>query len=283
MSFEIKDKNVLITGATSGIGEATAIDLAKKGANIFFIARNNLKAQNLSDKIESISGKRSKFFIADLASLKNIKESALEFISLDIPLHVLLNNAGLINNNRKETVDGLEEVFSINHLAYFYLTHLLLDKLKEGATSRIINVSSGAHAFVKGFNFDDVNSLKEYKPFKVYGYSKLANILFTKKLSQFLENENIIVNCLHPGVVGTGFGQNNGVFSKILFNLSKPFMRSSEKGAETSIYLCSSPDVSDVSGQYFYNCKIAKTTSWANNQEDADRLWDLSKELTGII
>lgn len=283
MSFEIKNKNVLITGATSGIGEATAIDLAKKGANIFFIARNNLKAQNLSDKIESISGKRSKFFIADLASLKNIKDSALEFISLDIPLHVLLNNAGLINNNRKETVDGFEEVFSINHLAYFYLTHLLLDKLKEGTPSRIINVSSGAHAFVKGFNFDDVNSLKEYKPFKVYGYSKLANILFTKKLSQVLENENIIVNCLHPGVVGTGFGQNNGIFSKILFNLSKPFMRSSEKGAETSIYLCSSPDVSDVSGQYFYNCKIAKTTSWANNQEDADRLWDLSKELTGII
>ena len=283
MSFEIKNKNVLITGATSGIGEATAIDLAKKGANIFFIARNNLKAQNLSDKIEFISGKRPKFFIADLASLKNIKESALEFISLDIPLHVLLNNAGLINNNRKETVDGFEEVFSINHLAYFYLTHLLLDKLKEGTPSRIINVSSGAHAFVKGFNFDDVNSLKEYKPFKVYGYSKLANILFTKKLSQVLENENIIVNCLHPGVVGTGFGQNNGIFSKILFNLSKPFMRSSEKGAETSIYLCSSPDVSDVSGQYFYNCKIAKTTSWANNQEDADRLWDLCKELTGII
>ena len=282
MSFEIKNKNVLITGATSGIGEATAIDLAKKGANIFFIARNNLKAQNLSDKIEFISGKRPKFFIADLASLKNIRESALEFISLDIPLHVLLNNAGLINNNRKETVDGFEEVFSINHLAYFYLTHLLLDKLKEGTPSRIINVSSGAHAFVKGFNFDDVNSLKEYKPFKVYGYSKLANILFTKKLSQVLENENITVNCLHPGVVGTGFGQNNGMFSKILFNLSKPFMRSSEKGAETSIYLCSSPDVSDVSGQYFYNCKIAKTTSWANNQEDAERLWDLSKELTGI-
>ena len=282
MSFEIKNKNVLITGATSGIGEATAIDLAKKGANIFFIARNNLKAQNLSDKIEFISGKRPKFFIADLASLKNIKESALEFISLDIPLHVLLNNAGLINNNRKETVDGFEEVFSINHLAYFYLTNLLLDKLKEGAPSRIINVSSGAHAFVKGFNFDDVNSLKEYKPFKVYGYSKLANILFTKKLSQVLENENIIVNCLHPGVVGTGFGQNNGIFSKILFNLSKPFMRSSEKGAETSIYLCSSPDVSDVSGQYFYNCKIAKTTKWARSEEDADRLWNLSKELTRI-
>ena len=283
MSFEIKNKNVLITGATSGIGEATAIDLAKQGANIFFIARNNLKAQNLSDKIEFISGKRPKFFIADLASLKNIKDAALEFISLDIPLHVLLNNAGLINNNRKETVDGFEEVFSINHLAYFYLTHLLLDKLKEDSPSRIINVSSGAHAFVKGFNFDDVHSLKEYKPFKVYGYSKLANILFTKKLAQILDKDNITVNCLHPGVVGTSFGQNNGILQKILFYIAKPFMRSSEKGAESSIYLCSSSNVEAVTGEYFYNCKVSQTSKWAKSQVDADRLWDLSKQLTGIL
>ena len=283
MSFEIKNKNVLITGATSGIGEATAIDLAKQGANIFFIARNNLKAQNLSDKIEFISGKRPKFFIADLASLKNIKDAALEFISLDIPLHVLLNNAGLINNNRKETVDGFEEVFSINHLAYFYLTHLLLDKLKEDSPSRIINVSSGAHAFVKGFNFDDVHSLTEYKPFKVYGYSKLANILFTKKLSQILDKDNITVNCLHPGVVGTSFGQNNGILQKILFYIAKPFMRSSEKGAESSIYLCSSSNVEAVTGEYFYNCKVSQTSKWAKSQVDADRLWDLSKQLTGIL
>ncbi|MBP56513.1 MAG: alcohol dehydrogenase [Rhodobiaceae bacterium] len=283
MSFEIKNKNVLITGATSGIGEATAIDLAKQGANIFFIARNNLKAQNLSDKIEFISGKRPKFFIADLASLKNIKDAALEFISLDIPLHVLLNNAGLINNNRKETVDGFEEVFSINHLAYFYLTHLLLDKLKEDSPSRIINVSSGAHAFVKGFNFDDVHSLTEYKPFKVYGYSKLANILFTKKLAQILDKDNITVNCLHPGVVGTSFGQNNGILQKILFYIAKPFMRSSEKGAESSIYLCSSSNVEAVTGEYFYNCKVSQTSKWAKSQVDADRLWDLSKQLTGIL
>jgi len=283
MSFEIKNKNVLITGATSGIGEATAIDLAKQGANIFFIARNNLKAQNLSDKIEFISGKRPKFFIADLASLKNIKDAALEFISLDIPLHVLLNNAGLINNNRKETVDGFEEVFSINHLAYFYLTHLLLDKLKEDSPSRIINVSSGAHAFVKGFNFDDVHSLTEYKPFKVYGRSKLANILFTKKLSQILDKDNITVNCLHPGVVGTSFGQNNGILQKILFYIAKPFMRSSEKGAESSIYLCSSSNVEAVTGEYFYNCKVSQTSKWAKSQVDADRLWDLSKQLTGIL
>ena len=201
---------------------------------------------------------------------------------MDIPLHVLLNNAGLINKKRKETIDGYEEVFAINHLAYFLLTTLLIDKLKEANGSRVVNVSSGAHAFVKGFNFEDVQSKKGYKPFQVYGYSKLANILFTKKLAAILENENITVNCLHPGVVGTSFGQNNGNFQRLLFFLAKPFMRSSEKGAETSIYLCSSQDVSETSGQYFYNCKITKTTKWAQSKEDADRLWDLSKELTGV-
>jgi len=195
----------------------------------------------------------------------------------------LLNNAGLINKERKETVDGLEEVFAINHLAYFLLTMLLLDRIKEASNSRIVNVSSGAHAFVKGFNFEDYQAKNAYKPFQVYGYSKLANILFTKKLSGILKEDNITVNCLHPGVVGTSFGQNNGNLQKILFYIAKPFMRSSEKGAETSIYLCSSSEVSDVSGEYFYNCKLAKTTKWAQSQDDADRLWELSKDLTGLV
>ena len=194
----------------------------------------------------------------------------------------MLNNAGLINKERKETVDGLEEVFAINHIAYFLLTMLLLDRLKEANNSRIVNVSSGAHAFVKGFNFEDYQAKNTYKPFQVYGYSKLANILFTKKLSDILKEDNITVNCLHPGVVGTSFGQNNGNLQKTLFYIAKPFMRSSEKGAETSIYLCSSSDVSDISGKYFYNCKLAKTTKWAQSQDDADRLWDLSKNLTGL-
>ena len=158
-----------------------------------------------------------------------------------------------------------------------------MNSLRNDTPSRIINVSSGAHAFVKGFDFKDVHSKNSYKPFKVYGYSKLANILFTKKLSQVLENDNITVNCLHPGVVGTSFGQNNGMLQKILFYIAKPLMRSSEKGAETSVYLCSSPEVENVTGEYFYNCRIAKTTKWAQSKEDADKLWDLSKELTGII
>ena len=283
MPFTIENKNVLITGATSGIGKAAAIKLAQMGANIYFIARNSEKAKNLANELQSLSGAKASFFIANLSSLKEIKKVSEEFKSLSIPLHVLLNNAGLINNQRKETIDGFEEIFAINHLAYFYLTNLLIDCLKSGIPSRVVNVSSGAHAFVKRFNFDDVQSEKNYKPFQVYGYSKLANILFTKKLSQILEKDKITVNCLHPGIVGTSFGQNNGNLQKILFYIAKPFMRSSEKGAETSIYLCSSSDVSDISGKYFYNCKLAKTTKWAQSQDDADRLWDLSKNLTGLV
>tara|TARA_B100001142_G_scaffold58998_1_gene57862 strand:- start:113 stop:961 length:849 start_codon:yes stop_codon:yes gene_type:complete len=281
--FDITNKNILITGATSGIGKAAALKLSLLGANIFFVARNQQKAQLLVDEISEISDKEAVPIIADLSSQADIRSVAQVFNSFNIPLHVLLNNAGLINKERKETVDGLEEVFAINHIAYFLLTMLLLDRLKEANNSRIVNVSSGAHAFVKGFNFEDYQAKNTYKPFQVYGYSKLANILFTKKLSDILKEDNITVNCLHPGVVGTSFGQNNGNLQKILFYIAKPFMRSSEKGAETSIYLCSSSNVSDISGEYFYNCKLAKTTKWAQSQDDADRLWDLSKNLTGLV
>ena len=281
--FDITNKNILVTGATSGIGKAAALKLSLLGANIFFVARNQQKAQLLVDEIFEISDKEAVPIIADLSSQADIRSVAQVFNSFNIPLHVLLNNAGLINKERRETVDGLEEVFAINHIAYFLLTMLLIDRLKEANNSRIVNVSSGAHAFVKGFNFEDYQAKNTYKPFQVYGYSKLANILFTKKLSDILKEDNITVNCLHPGVVGTSFGQNNGNLQKILFYIAKPFMRSSEKGAETSIYLCSSSDVSDISGEYFYNCKLAKTTKWAQSQDDADRLWDLSKDLTGLV
>ena len=279
--FDVKNKNILITGATSGIGRESALALAKMGANITFIARNKLKAENLLTDINKISNGQNSFIIADLSSQKDIKSASEKYIDKNISLDVLLNNAGLINFKRNETIDGFEETFAINHLAYFSLTNLLLDKIKESNSARIVNVSSAAHQFVKRMNFDDIHSKKSYKPFQVYGYTKLANILFTKKLSSMLENKKITVNCLHPGVVGTSFGQNNSNnLNKVLSFIAKPFMRTSEKGAETSIYLCSSPDVSDISGQYFYNCKVTKTSKWAQSKEDADKLWDLSEKMT---
>ena len=279
--FNVNNKNILITGATSGIGKESALALARMGANITFIARNKVKAENLLNDINKISSGQNSFIIADLSSQKDIKAASENYINKNISLDILLNNAGLINFKRRETIDGLEETFALNHLAYFSLTNLLLDKIKESSSARIINVSSGAHQFVKRMNFDDIQSEKSYKPFQVYGYTKLANILFTKKLSSILKNEKITVNCLHPGVVGTSFGQNNSNnLNKFLSFIAKPFMRTSEKGAETSIYLCSSPDVSDISGQYFYNCKVAKTSKWAQSKEDADKLWDLSEKMT---
>jgi len=279
--FDVNNKNILITGATSGIGRESALALSKMGANITFIARNKLKAENLLTDINKISNGQNSFIIADLSSQKDIKSASEKYIDKNISLDVLLNNAGLINFKRNETIDGFEETFAINHLAYFSLTNLLLDKIKESNSARIVNVSSAAHQFVKRMNFDDIHSKKSYKPFQVYGYTKLANILFTKKLSSMLENKKITVNCLHPGVVGTSFGQNNSNnLNKVLSFIAKPFMRTSEKGAETSIYLCSSPDVSDISGQYFYNCKVTKTSKWAQSKEDADKLWDLSEKMT---
>ena len=282
--FNIKNKNILITGATSGIGRSTVLALSSMGASVTFIARNKDKAEILLKELNTKSQNKAAYILADLSSQKEVKSAAKEYLKMNRPLDILINNAGLINLKRRETIDGFEETFAVNHLAYFSLTNLLIDKLKESESARIINISSGAHQFVKRMNFDDIQSEKNYKPFKVDSYSKLANILFTRKLSEILKDDNITVNCLHPGVVATGFAsQNDSKFQKFLFKLSKPFMRSSNKGAETSIYLSSSEDVSDVSGKYFYNSKVSKISSGASNEEDTERLWRISMELTELV
>ena len=282
--FNIKNKNILRTGATSGSGRSTVLALSSMGASVTFIARNKDKAEILLKELNTKSQNKAAYILADLSSQKEVKSAAKEYLKMNRPLDILINNAGLINLKRREAIDGFEETFAVNHLAYFSLTNLLIDKLKESESARIINISSGAHQFVKRMNFDDIQSEKNYKPFKVYSYSKLANILFTRKLSEILKDDNITVNCLHPGVVATGFAsQNDSKFQKFLFKLSKPFMRSSNKGAETSIYLSSSDDVSDVSGKYFYNSKVSKISSGASNEEDTERLWRISMELTELV
>jgi len=282
MNENLENKVCLITGATNGIGQESAKALNKMGAEIVFVARNEEKGNFLKQQLKNDSGRDATMIIANLSSQAEVKRAANEFLALEKPLDILLNNAGIMNRERNETVDGLEEVFSVNHLAYFTLSLMLSEKLRQTENSRIINVASGAHQFVKDMNFDDLQSEKTFKPLQVYGQSKLANILFTKSLSEKLLNSGVTVNCLHPGFVSTGIGSNNkGIWNLLMF-LAKPFAKRTNKGAETSIYLCSSPAVKNISGEYFVDCTVEKVSEAANDPKQAEKLWDISVELAGL-
>ena len=283
MNENLENKVCLITGATNGIGEEAAKELNKMGAEIVFVARNQEKGNKLKEELLKDTGREATMIIANLSSQDEVKKAAEEFLALGKPLDILLNNAGIMNRKRNETIDGLEEVFSVNHLAYYTFTLMLAEKLKQTAGARVVNVASGAHQFVKDMNFDDLQSEQTYKPMQVYGQSKLANILFTKTLSKKLSNFDITVNCLHPGFVSTGIGSNNNktLWTFLMF-LAKPFARKTDKGAETSVYLCCSPEVKDVSGEYFVDCKVEKISEAAKSSEQAEKLWKISSELTGL-
>ena len=283
MNEKLENKVCLITGATNGIGEEAAKELNKMGAEIVFVARNQEKGNKLKEELLKDTGREATMIIANLSSQDEVKKAAEEFLALGKPLDILLNNAGIMNRERNETIDGLEEVFSVNHLAYYTFTLMLAEKLKQTAGARVVNVASGAHQFVKDMNFDDLQSEQTYKPMQVYGQSKLANILFTKTLAKKLSNFDVTVNCLHPGFVSTGIGSNNNkTFWTFLMFLAKPFARNTDKGAETSIYLCCSPEVKDVSGEYFVDCKVEKISEAAKSSEQAEKLWEISSELTGL-
>ena len=282
MNENLENKVCLITGATNGTGQESAKALNNMGAEIVFVARNEEKGNFLKQQLKNDSGRDATMIIANLSSQAEVKRAANEFLALEKPLDILLNNAGIMNRERNETVDGLEEVFSVNHLAYFTLSLMLSEKLRQTENSRIINVASGAHQFVKDMNFDDLQSEKTFKPLHVYGQSKLANILFTKSLSEKLLNSGVTVNCLHPGFVSTGIGSNNkGIWNLLMF-LAKPFAKKSNKGAETSIYLCASPAVKNISGEYFVDCSVEKVSEAANDPKQAEKLWDISFELAGL-
>ena len=282
MNENLENKVCLITGATNGIGEEAAKELNKMGAEIVFVARNEGKGEQLKAELKEATGKEPTMILANLSSQAEVKSAAEKFLSMEKPLDILLNNAGIMNRERNITEDGLEEVFSVNHLAYFTFTLMLIDKLKSTEGSRVVNVASGAHQFVKEMNFGDLQSEKVFKPMQVYGQSKLANILFTKSLANKLMDYGVTVNCLHPGFVSTGIGSNNKGIWNILMSLARPFARKTDKGAETSVYLCSSPEVKDISGEYFVDCKIEKVSDAAKSSDQADKLWKISSELTGL-
>jgi retinol dehydrogenase-14 len=282
-SGDMGEKVCLITGATSGIGRATAMGLANMGASVVMVGRNRGRGEAVMDEIKEKSGNDSvALMLADLSSQEEIRRLAHEFEEVNPRLDVLINNAGLFRSERITTADGLETTFAVNHLAYFLLTNLLLDVLEASAPSRIVNVSSGDHSNGT-IDFDDLQGEKDYKGAKAYSQSKLANVLFTYELASRLEGTGVAVNCLHPGAgVRTNFGSGvSGVFG-VMVRALRPLMLSPEKGAETSIYLASSPEVESVSGRYFVKKAEAHSSDVSHDERIARRLWEVSAELTNL-
>lgn len=281
--IELSGKYCLVTGATNGIGEITARKLADLGMHVTIVARNKDKGLALKAALDTTSVYPVEVLTGDLAKLDDVRRVADEYLALGRPLHLLINNAGIVNTSRQLTTDGYEEMFGVNHLAPFLLTNLLLPVIKQSAPARIVNVSSHAHTFVRNMGFDDLQAERQFKTFKVYGRSKLANILFTRELSRRLEDDDITVNCLHPGAVSTGLGlQNNAFFGHILAAILRPFFKSPEQGAATSLYVATAKELETVSGKYFSNCKQARPKAWAEDDNEAGKLWQLSCEMTGL-
>jgi len=281
---DMSGKTVMITGFTSGVGRAAAVALGEMGADLVLVCRNAVKGKEVSEEVSAKTGVSPLVLVGDLGVQADVRRVAEEFLSSGKPLHVLFNNAGVVMQGRSTTVDGLETTFAINHLGYFLLTGLLIERLRESAPSRVVSTASDAHKFSGGgMNFDDLQSESGYSTFRVYGRSKLANILFTRELARREAGSGVTANAFHPGFVASGFSKNNGVLASILMTAISPFARSIERGAETGVYLCSSPGVADVSGGYFYDMKPLTPARAAQSDEDAARLWSVSESLTGLV
>jgi len=278
----MKDKIVMITGANSGIGKAASLALANMGATVVMVARNKEKCEAAKAEIIRESGNSSvDLLLADLSSLESVRQLATKFQKKYPKLHVLINNAGLFNQGRHVTTDGYENTFATNYLAAFLLTNLQLEQLKASAPSRIINVSSVGH--YKGhINFDDLNLEKEYGGWKAYGQSKLALVLFTHELAKKLQGTGVTVNAVHPGTVATNIWTRPFGPAGFITALPKLFMASPEKGAETIVYLASSPDAQSLSGEYLEKSKVKKSSEESYDEEIAQRLWDVSAKLTRL-
>jgi NAD(P)-dependent dehydrogenase (short-subunit alcohol dehydrogenase family) len=272
-------KTIVITGATSGIGEVAAIRLAEQGARIVFTARDRDRADETLAKLRAANGAVDHaFHMADLSTLVEMKRIGA-VLGQEPQIDVLINNAGALFNTRREAADGLEMTFAVNHMAYFVVTNLLLPKLKLGA--RIVNTASDAHRGAT-LDFSDLQSRKRYMGFRVYSKSKLCNILFTRELARRLP-DGVTANSLHPGFVATRFGDQSGGVMQRLVSIAKPVGAiSPEKGAATIIHLATSPDVASISGEYFYKCKLHTPTAQAQNDSDAKRLWDESEKIANL-
>ncbi|MWV44354.1 SDR family NAD(P)-dependent oxidoreductase [Paenibacillus sp. HJL G12] len=277
------EKMMIVTGANSGMGLASTVALAKTGAEVVMVCRNEQRGQAaLVEAIRQSGSDKIQLMLCDLGSLTSIREFAKAFTERYDRLDVLLNNAGVVMIKRQETSDGFEMDLGVNHLGHFLLTHLLLDVLLASPQGRVVSVASGAYKAGK-IHFDDPFLKRGFNPAKAYAQSKLANILFTKELASRLEGTHVTANCVHPGAVGTQIGVNRDTgFGKTVLAMLKPFFLTPEKGAETAVYLATAPELEKVSGQYFYKKNPQKLSTKADSTEDAKRLWEWSCEQVGI-
>ena len=277
--MELDEKIVVITGATSGIGLVTATEIAKLNAFLVLPVRDIEKGEQAKKQIIGGSGNPEVYLMeCDLGSFDSIRSFAKAFTKRFDRVHMLINNAGIWETERKETKDGIEMNFAVNHLAPFLLTNLLLDHIRSGSPSGVINVSSEAHRYAK-INFDDLEGRNRYSWIRAYSQSKLCNILFTRHLAGMLVNDGVEVNCLHPGFVDTNLFQNMHPFFRLFF---PPFMISTQKGAETTIHLATLPDTNEHTGQYFVKKRPKTASIAALDEEAAKRLWEVSRQYTGI-
>jgi NAD(P)-dependent dehydrogenase (short-subunit alcohol dehydrogenase family) len=279
----MQGKVVVITGATSGIGQIAASQLAAMGARLVLVARDKARADATVTRLRMLGPTAAhRAHIADLSRLAGMKRVGAEIAEQEPRIDVLINNAGNIYGSHALTEDGLERTFATNHVAYFVLTQLLRDRVIAAAPARIVNTASAAHLGQR-LDFDDLQSAKSYRPQSVYGRSKLCNILFTRELARRLAGTGVTANCFHPGFVRTNLGQRGGgmfgslVGFAMLFAAGRP-----ERGARSIVYLASSPDAANVSGGYFADCRQIEPSAQARDDASAMRLWAETARITGL-
>jgi NAD(P)-dependent dehydrogenase (short-subunit alcohol dehydrogenase family) len=278
-TIAMKGKTIVATGATSGIGAAAALALAGMGARIVVIARDEARAKATMRKLEATApGLDHRLHLADLSRMAETRKVGAAIAASEPRIDVLINNAGAIFSNRRVTPEGLELTFALNHMAYFVLTEALRERLIATAPARVVSTSSIAHERAS-LDFGDLQSARGYGGLKVYSRSKLANILFTRELARRLAGTGVTANCLHPGVVATRFGESSGGMAELLIPFLRPFFISAEKGADTIVYLASSPQVADTTGGYFIKRRIAEPSAAARDDAAAKRLWIESEKL----
>jgi NAD(P)-dependent dehydrogenase (short-subunit alcohol dehydrogenase family) len=283
MQDDMRGKVVMVTGATSGIGRVTALELARLGATVVLVGRSQARAEATAQEIQRATGNPAvDFLLADLSILTEVCRLADDFKRRHDRLDVLVNNAGAYFTTRQESAEGYEMTLALNHLSPFLLTHLLLDVLQASAPARIVTVSSDAHRQAR-IDFGDLQSRKGYRGFRAYSRSKLMNVLFTYELARRLAGTGVTANALHPGFVASNFGRNNGDLAGVgMAVVSRLFAISPEKGARTSIYLASSPEVEGVSGRYFVKKRAVRSSAASYDQAAAGRLWEASEALVGL-